>query len=186
MRIGYVRVSTDEQKTERQELLLKDLRVEKFFIDKASGRNTERPELMKMLDYIREGDTVTVESISRFARSTKDLLELLEILTSKSVEFISQKEAIDTTTATGRFMITVFAAVAELEREYLRDRQREGIELAKQQGKYKGRKPGIYPDFNIMVEKVKAGELTAASAMRKLGISKTTWYRKIKEELAPD
>jgi len=181
MRIGYVRVSTNEQKTERQETRLKSLDVEKMFTDKASGKNTDRPELKKMMNYIREGDTVIVESISRFARSTRDLLELMSSLDEKDVKFISEKEAIDTATPTGRFMLTVFAAVAELEMEYLRDRQREGIELAKQQGKYKGRKPGEYPDFEEMLEKTKRGEITAASAMRKLGMSKTTWYRKVRE-----
>ena len=181
MRIGYVRVSTDEQKTERQETALNAFEVEKMFIDRASGKNMERPELKKMMEYIREGDTVIVESISRFARSTRELLELMENLSEKAVAFISQKEAIDTTTSSGRFMLTIFAAVAELEREYLRDRQREGIEIAKQQGKYKGRKPREYPDFEYMLEKTKRGEMTAASAMRKLGMSKTTWYRKVKE-----
>jgi len=181
MRIGYVRVSTEEQKTERQETALNALDVEKIFIDRASGKNMERPELKKMMEYVREGDTVIVESISRFARSTRDLLELMENLSKKAVAFISQKEAIDTTTSSGRFMLTIFAAVAELEREYLRDRQREGIEIAKQQGKYKGRKPGKYPDFECLLEKTKRGEMTAASAMRKLGMSKTTWYRKVKD-----
>ena len=135
MRIGYVRVSTLEQKTERQETMLADLGVEKIFIDKASGRTTDRPELKKMMDYIRDGDTVIVESISRFARSARDFLELMEKLSEKEVAFIAKKEAIDTATPAGRFMLTVFAAVAELEREYLRDRQREGIEIAKKMGK---------------------------------------------------
>lgn len=181
MKIGYVRVSTAEQNTERQVSTLGTYDVDKIFVDKASGKSTDRPELKKMMDYIREGDIVIVESISRFARSTKDLLELMSSLSEKDVKFISEKEAIDTATPSGRFMLTIFAAVAELEREYLRDRQREGIELAKQKGKYKGRQPGIYPDFKQMLEKTKRGEITAASAMRKLGMSKSTWYRKVKE-----
>ena len=93
-----------------------------------------------MMNYVRKGDTVIVESISRFARNTRDLLELVEQLTAKEVEFVSKKEAIDTTTPTGKFMLTVFAAVAELEREYILQRQREGIAIAKQQGKYRGRR----------------------------------------------
>lgn len=181
MRIGYVRVSTEEQNTERQENILGNMDVEKMYIDKASGKNSDRPELKKMMEYIREGDTVIVESISRFARSTKDLLELVGRLEEKDVKFISQKEAIDTETPSGRFMLTIFAAVAELERDYLRDRQREGIEAAKKLGKYKGRKPKVYPSFEEMLEKSRRGEITAASAMRKLGMSKTTWYRKIRE-----
>ena len=98
-----------------------------------------------MMAYVRRGDTVIVESISRFARNTRDLLDLIEQLSAKGVEFVSKKEAIDTTTPTGKFMLTIFGAVAELEREYILQRQREGIEIAKQQGKYKGRKPVIAP-----------------------------------------
>lgn len=107
---------------------------------KMSGKSTAYPELKKMMQFVRQGDTVIVESISRFVRNTKDLLELVEQLTVKSVEFISKKEAIDTTTPSGKFMLTIFGAVAELEREYILQRQREGIVIAKQQGKYRGRK----------------------------------------------
>ena len=94
-----------------------------------------------MMDYVRKGDTVVVESISRFARNTRDLLELVEQLKEKEVVFVSQKEAIDTATPTGKFMLTVFGAVAELEREYILQRQKEGISIAKENGVYKGRKP---------------------------------------------
>ena len=132
MKIGYVRVSTQEQNTVRQEKLMESLNVDELFLDKASGKNAEqRPELQRMMDYVRKGDTVVVESISRFARHTRDLLELVEKLMAKEVEFISQKEAIDTTTPTGKFMLTVFGAVAELEREYILQRQQEGIAIAK-------------------------------------------------------
>ena len=141
MKIGYIRVSTQEQNTIRQEILMEHLGVDELYIDRASGKNAQRPELQKMMEYVRRGDTVIVESISRFARNTRDLLELVERLAGKGVEFISQKEAIDTTTPTGKFMLTVFGAVAELEREYILQRQREGIAAAKSQGRYKGRKP---------------------------------------------
>jgi DNA invertase Pin-like site-specific DNA recombinase len=181
MKIGYVRVSTAGQKTERQEDALVDLGVDRVFIDKSSGKSTERPGLKKLLDYVRDGDIVIVESISRFARSARDFLDLMEKLTQKEVVFVSKKEAIDTSTPAGRFMLTVFAAVAELEREYIRDRQREGIEIAKRKGKYLGRKPKIYPDFERLLAKSRHGEITAAAAMRELGMSKTTWYRKAGE-----
>ena len=134
MKIGYIRVSTEEQNTARQEVLLRELGVDEVFIDKASGKNADRPELTPMMNYVRRGDTVIVESISRFARNTRDLLDLVEQLTEKQVEFVSRKEAIDTTTPTGKFMLTVFAAVAELEREYILQRQREGIAIAKTKG----------------------------------------------------
>lgn len=145
MKVGYVRVSTKEQNTARQELLMKELGVDKVYLEKVSGKNTNRPELKAMLEFVREGDTVVVESISRFARNTKDLLELIELLQEKKVEFISQKEAIDTTTPTGKFMLTIFGAVSELERSYILQRQREGIEampIDKKTGKRKSSKTG--------------------------------------------
>jgi DNA invertase Pin-like site-specific DNA recombinase len=139
MKIGYIRVSTEEQNTIRQEVLMEELGVDEIYIDKASGKSSERPQLKKMMQFVRRGDVVIVESISRFARNTKDLLNLIEDLSVKDVTFISKKEAIDTTTPSGKFMLTIFGAVAELERKYILQRQREGIEIAKKQGKYKGR-----------------------------------------------
>lgn len=178
MKIGYIRVSTEEQNTARHEVLLRDLGVDELFIDKASGKNADRPELNRMMEYIRRGDTVIVESISRFARNTRDLLDLVEQLTEKQVEFVSRKEAIDTTTPTGKFMLTVFAAVAELEREYILQRQREGIAIAKGQGKYTGRKPLSLPDnFERVVARWRTGEITATEAIRQTGLKTNTFYR---------
>jgi len=180
LKIGYIRVSTQEQNTIRQEVLMKSLGVDEIYIDRMSGKNANRPELQKMMEYVRKGDTVIVESISRFARNTRDLLELVEKLTAKGVEFVSRKEAIDTTTPTGKFMLTVFGAVAELEREYILQRQREGIAIAKEQGKYKGRKPIEAPEFEQVTARWKSGAITAAEAMRTLHMTKTTFYRRAK------
>lgn len=180
MKIGYIRVSTQEQNTLRQETLMQTLGVDEVYIDRTSGKDTNRPELTKMLDYVRKGDTVVVESISRFARNTRDLLELVDRLSVKGVEFISQKEAIDTSTPTGKFMLTVFGAVAELEREYILQRQREGIEIAKHQGKYIGRKPIEHPDFDRVVSLWRSGEVTAVQAMKRLHMSKSTFYRRVR------
>lgn len=180
MKIGYVRVSTEEQNTARQEIMLRELGVDELFVDRASGKNADRPELNRMMNFVRRGDTVIVESISRFARNTRDLLDLVERLTEKQVEFVSRKEAIDTTTPTGKFMLTVFAAVAELEREYILQRQREGIAIAKQQGKYRGRPPKEYPDFERITARWQKGEITAVQAMKQLGMSKTRFYERVK------
>lgn len=180
MKIGYVRVSTEEQNTARQEIMLRELGVDELFVDRASGKNADRPELNRMMNFVRRGDTVIVESISRFARNTRDLLDLVEQLTAKQVEFVSRKEAIDTTTPTGKFMLTVFAAVAELEREYILQRQREGIAIAKAQGKYRGRPPKIYPDFERIAARWQKGEITAVQAMKQLGMSKTRFYERVK------
>jgi len=159
---------------------MKSLQVDEVYVDRMSGKSTSRPELQKLMGYVRRGDTVIVESISRFARNTRDLLELVDRLSTKGVEFVSQKEAIDTTTPTGKFMLTVFGAVAELEREYILQRQREGIEIAKREGKYVGRKPIEHPDFDKVVAKWRSGELTAVQAMNKLGMKPSTFYRKVK------
>ena len=179
MKIGYIRCSSATQNTIRQEVLMQELGVDEVFIDKLSGKNTDRPQLKKMLSYVRRGDTVIVSEISRFARNTKDLLELIDILTQKEVEFISQKEAIDTSTPTGKFMLTVFGAVSELERSYILSRQAEGIAIAKSLGRYKGRKPKELPaGTDTVIKKWKAGEITATAAMKKLCISKSTFYRR--------
>ena len=180
MKIGYIRISTAEQNTARQEVLMKELEVDNVFIDRMSGKNTNRPELQKMMNFVREGDTVIVESISRFARNTKDLLELVEKLIEKNVEFVSKKEAIDTTTPTGKFMLTIFGAVAELEREYILQRQREGIAIAKENGVYKGRKPIERPEFASVVSLWRKGEITAVEAMKRLNMKSSTFYRKVK------
>ena len=181
MKIGYIRVSTAEQNTIRQEILMKELGADEIYIDKVSGKNTNRPQLKAMLEYVRRGDTVVVSEIYRFARNTKDLLDLVETLTGKGVEFISKKEAIDTSTPTGKFMLTVFGAVAELEREYILQRQREGIVAAKMQGKYTGRKRNEYTDFDRIIEKWCGGKITATAAMKELGMSRSTFYRRIKD-----
>jgi len=115
---GYVRVSGLDQNEARQLDMMEHLEIpeENIVIDKQSGKNTARPGLQRLLAKVKRGDTVVVESVSRFARNTKDLLNLMDKLTAKGVEFVSQKEYIDTTTPTGKFMLTVFGAVAELER----------------------------------------------------------------------
>ena len=181
MKIGYIRVSTTEQNTARQEELMRALGVDELYIDRTSGKTAARPELQKMMEYVRRGDTVIVESISRFARNTRDLLELVDRLTQKGVEFVSQKEAIDTATPTGKFMLTVFAAVAELEREYILQRQREGIEIAKARGVYKGRKPIVRENFNAVVAIWRSGKITAVEAMRRLDMKPSTFYRRVRQ-----
>ena len=180
MKIGYIRISSADQNTARQEVLMQELGVDQIFIDRVSGKNLERPELKRMMTFVRQGDTVIVESISRFARNTRDLLDLVDQLTRKGVEFVSKKEAIDTTTPSGKFMLTIFGAVAELERDYILQRQREGIEVAKTKGVYTGRKPVVHADFDAVVRKWHAGQITAVEAMKRLNMKSSTFYRKVK------
>ena len=181
MRIGYARVSTAEQHVERQQLILQELGAEKTFVDVCSGKNTDRPALKEMIAFAREGDTVVVESISRLARNTKDLLLLVENLQERGIEFISQKENIESTTNTGRFILTVFGAIAELERDFILQRLQEGIEIAKLAGVYKGRKPLDCPDFDKVYQQVKLGKISATEAFRQLNVSKSTYYRRVRE-----
>ena len=181
MKIGYIRVSSVEQNTLRQEVLMKELGVEQMFIDKCSGKNTDRPQLKSMLEFVRLGDAVIVSEIARFARNTKDLLDLIEKLTEKGVAFISKKEAIDTTTPTGKFMLTVFGAVAELERSYILSRQKEGIEAMKLDadkwstyGRPKAKLPDNFLEIN---QKIASGELRPTDAIKILGMKKSTFYK---------
>lgn len=181
MKVGYVRISTKEQNTARQDLLMRELGVERIFTDKVSGKTQERPELHKMLDFVREGDSLTVESISRFARNTRDLLDLTATLNAKGVQFISKKESIDTSTPAGKFMLAVFGALAELERENILERQAEGIAIAKAEGRMKGRPRKAVDRFDSVYLEVKAGKLSATAAAKQIGISRSTWYRKARE-----
>ena len=183
MNIGYIRVSTDSQNTIRQEELMRELGVEKLFTDHASGKNAARSGLQAMLQFVREGDTVIVESYSRLARSTRDLLDILETLRGKGVGFISRKEAIDTSTPAGRLMLTIFGGLYQFERECMLERQAEGIAAAKKAGKYKGRKP-IAVDmvqFKQLYTRWKAGDITAVYMRRRLGLSSPTFYRRVRE-----
>ena len=183
MRVGYVRCSTIEQNEARQLKMMEEQGTEKLFIDKASGKNTDRTAFKEMMAFVRTEDIVIVESISRIARNTRDLLAIVSELTEKGVEFVSLKESIDTTTPQGRFMLTVYGALAELERENNLERQREGIEIAKGEGKYKGRKPVEFDEekFTAVCKNWRDGKMTATAAMKEVGLKPNTCYRRVKE-----
>lgn len=182
-KIGYIRVSTEHQETARQQEIMVNYGVERIFSEKISGANTDRPQLKAMLDYVREGDTLYVESISRLGRSTKDLLNIIDSLTAKGVTLISNKENIDTNSPTGKFMLTVFAALSQLEREQLKQRQREGIEIAKAQGKYTGRKPISidWTKFGQLYGEWKLKKITTRDFMKKMDLTANTFYRRVRE-----
>lgn len=182
--IGYARVSTEEQNEARQLESFRTFRepISKTFIDKCRSKNMNRPQLQAMLEYVREGDVVVVSDFSRLARSTQDMLQIVQDLTDKGVGLISMKENLDTDTPQGKFMLTAFAALAELERATILQRQREGIEIAKAEGKYKGRKPMPVDEAKFMAECVKwrSGEQTAMDTMRHLNIKPNRFYRLVK------
>lgn len=183
MKIGYVRVSILEQHEERQKVeLTEKAHVEKIFFDKLSGKDTNRPQLQAMLEFAREGDTVYVSEFSRLTRSTKDLLDIVQQLKEKQVQVILLKESFDTSTPAGELAMTMFAAIAIFERKIMLERQREGIALAKAQGKYKGRKEVKKPaDWQELVAKYKCREIvTVSELVRICGCSRPTVYKWLK------
>jgi len=183
MKLFYIRCSTEEQNEARQIRQAEEYGADKLFTDKASGKNTDRTKLREMLSYAREGDTIICSDISRVARHTKDLLNIVEELKRKDVAFVSLKEAIDTNTPQGQFMLTVFAAMAQLERDNILQRQAEGIAIAKAQGKYKGRKPIEIDDkkMKAVCKRWRQKELTAVAAQKELGLQSRTFYRKVRD-----
>lgn len=185
MLIGYVRVSTEEQNTARQDEMMKALGVDKLYTDKASGKSTDRPALQEMMAFVREGDTVVVESLSRFGRSLRDLTDLIDQLNAKHVQFKSLKEGdFDTTSPHGKLIFSIMGALAQFERELILERQAEGIKAAKDRGVYKGRTPVAY-DRDLLVyynDQYLAGKLTRKEMARKLGLSYTTMFRIMAKE----
>lgn len=182
MNIAYVRVSTVEQNESRQREGLEKYKIEKWFTEKVSAKDTNRPELKKMIDFAREGDTIYVWDFSRLARSTKDLLDLVDQLRAKGINLVSVKENLDTSTPQGRLMLTMMGAIYEFERTNLLERQKEGIAIAKSEGKYKGRKKINYPEnWTEVYAQWKSRAITGNKAMELLGLKRNTFY-KLKDE----
>ena len=176
MNIAYVRVSTAEQNESRQVEALKKYNIEKWYIEKVSAKDTNRPQLQELLDFVRNGDNVYIHDFSRLARSTKDLLDITEKLQKKNVNLISNKENIDTNTATGKLMLTMIGAIAEFERANLLERQREGIAIAKKEGKYKGRKPVEIDKntFDMQYKRYISREINKGQLSEALNVSRPT------------
>lgn len=179
--IAYVRVSTAEQNETRQKEALKKYDIDKWFIEKASGKDTNRPRLQEMLEYIREDDTVYVEEFSRLGRSTADLLNTVQQIEDVGAKFVSLKENFDTKTPTGKLQMTMMAAIAEFEMSMILERQREGIAIAKREGKYKGRKAVSVPNIGTYYDKYMRRKGTKVSIAHELGISRTTLDKLFRE-----
>ena len=190
MRYGYVRISTSGQNTARQEVLMGELGVDRVFIDHASGKELERPAYREMMGMLKDGDTVIVESYSRMSRSVGDLLDTVARLNEMGVRFISKKENLDTTTAAGRLMLTVFAGLNAFEREVMLERQREGIAAMKvvdgvrisgKNGRSYGRKSYEVSGFEEVRGRVERGEMSVTRACKELGIPRSKWYRMVEK-----
>ena len=181
MQIAYIRVSSIDQNQQRQIEAMQRYNIEKWFIEKVSGKDTNRPKLKEMLDFAREGDTIHIHDFSRLARSTKDLLDIVELLNSKGITLISNKENIDSSTPTGKLMLTMIGAINEFERTNLLERQKEGIAIAKREGKYKGRKAVSIPDFDKHYQRYISREISKSELAKELNISRPTLDKLIKD-----
>ena len=181
MNIAYIRVSTVEQNEQRQIEAMKPFNIEKWFIEKISAKDTNRPKLQELLEFAREGDTIHVHDFSRLARSTKDLLDIVEQLTQKNIYLVSNKENIDTSTPTGKLMLTMIGAINEFERCNLLERQREGIAIAKRNGKYTGGKRKNVPNFENGYQRYLRREISKVALAKELRISRPTLDKLIKE-----
>lgn len=182
MNIAYVRVSTVEQNTDRQTEALKRYNIDKWFVEKVSGKDTNRPKLKELLNFVREGDTVYVVDWSRLSRSVVDLLKIIELLNNTGCQLISLKEQFDTKSPTGRLMMNLIAAINQFERENLLLRQKEGIAVAKQKGVYQGRKPKEFDQEYLgkVLSAVRSKQITVVRAAELLNVSRATVYNLMK------
>ena len=184
MKVAYVRVSTAEQNEQRQIEALQKYEIEKWFIEKKSAKDTERPKYHEMMEFVREDDTVFIHDFSRLARNTKDLLDIVDKLESKGVHLISNKENVDFSTPTGKLMLTMLGAIAEFERQILLERQREGIAIAKRDGKYKGGKAKKIDDtiFDKCYYDYKSRKISKVKMAKVLQISRPTLDKLLKKK----
>jgi DNA invertase Pin-like site-specific DNA recombinase len=183
--VAYIRVSTVDQNEDRQLENLKQYQIDRIFSEKVSAKDMKRPQLQEMLRYVREGDTVYINDFSRLARSTMDLLSIVEQLQSKNVQLISIKENIDTSTPTGKLMLQMIAAINEFERANLLERQREGIKCAKERGAYKGRKKieVSEQEFSELYQLWTLHKISKSEMAKRLNVSRTVIDRLIEEKL---
>jgi DNA invertase Pin-like site-specific DNA recombinase len=184
MKYAYVRVSTVEQNEERQIEGLEKHGIDKWFIEKVSGKDTNRTELQTMLDVAKAGDTIYVHDFSRLARSTKDLLAIVEMLTEREINLVSNKENIDTSTPAGKLMLTVLAAIYEFERTNMLERQAEGIEIAKRENKYANcgrKKTEITDEYEHLIRQYVDGKVTKVQLAVMMNVSRPTLNRILNE-----
>ena len=183
MKYGYGRVSTQVQALARQEDLFNRVGIDERyrFMEKMTGTKTNRPQLDRLLDEVREGDTVYIESLSRLGRSTKDLLFLIDYLESKYVTLVSDKENIDTSTPAGKMLTTIMCALAEFERDLIVERTKEGLEAARARGRKGGRKPKSEKDIKIALSMYDSKEFSISEICKRCNLSQGTLYKAINE-----
>lgn len=184
MNVSYIRVSSVEQNEARQKEAMEGKNIEKWYIEKISAKNANRPKLQEMLEFVREGDTIYIHDFSRLARSTKDLLDIVELLNIKGVTLKSNKENLDTSTPTGKLMLTMIGAINEFERQNLLERQKEGIAIAKREGKFQGKqvKEIKEEEFAEGYKLYQERKLTKSGLAERLHISRPTLNKLLKDK----
>lgn len=182
MRFGYARVSTEDQRLDRQVDALERAGCERIYLEKASGAKAGRPELEKMLSVLRDGDEVVVSKLDRISRSTKHLIELVERFDEMGVDFISLNDSIDTTTPIGRFFFRVMASIAELERDMIVERTRDGLSAARARGRSGGRTKAPAGAVSKARRMYESGTFSVSEITEATGISKSTLYRSLAHE----
>lgn len=182
--VGYVRVSTQEQNTARQVKAFEDKKIslDKVFEEHISGKDMNRPQLAALIEYVREGDTVFIESYSRLARNTRDLLNIVNTLEEKGVHVHSLKENFDTSTPQGRLMVTFMQGIAQFERDLIKERQREGIAIAKEAGKFQKPTTPQPENWPALYEQYRTRQITATALANQLNISRSLLYKWIRAE----
>lgn len=174
---GYARVSTEQQNLDRQLDALNKYGVDIIFNEKMTGTKRNRPELSKMLDRLTEGDTVVVESLSRLGRSTKDLIELVDLFEKKKVHFVSLKEQIDTSSPTGKFLFTLMSAISQFERDVIAERTKEGLRSARARGRLGGRPKTDVTSINKAIKLYNTRQYSIKEIEELTGVKKSTLYR---------
>ncbi|MGE6630743.1 recombinase family protein [Bacillus sp. NPDC077027] len=182
MIFAYMRVSTEEQRLDRQEQALLEAGAEKVFFEKITGTKKDRPQLNKMLEQLRTGDTVIITDLTRLSRSTKDLIELVTLFEEKGVNLKSLKESwLDTTTPHGKLMFTMFSGLAQFERDLISERTKEGLEIAKKKGKQIGRTATSESKIKYALNLIDTGEMNIKQASEEVGVSRMTLHRYLKK-----
>ena len=174
---GYARVSTEQQNLDRQLDALNKYGADIIFNEKMTGTKRNRPELTKMLDRLTECDTVVVESLSRLGRSTKDLIELVDLFEKKKVHFVSLKEQIDTSTPTGKFLFTLMSAISQFERDVIAERTKEGLRSARARGRSGGRPKTDSNSINKAIKLYNTRQYSIKEIEELTGVKKSTLYR---------
>ncbi len=180
MTYGYARVSTADQHLDRQKDALQKYGIDRLFCEKMSGTKKNRPELDLMINELKEGDTVVIESLSRLGRSVKNLAELMELFNSKNIRLISLKETIDTTSSTGKLLFTILSSLAQFERDVLVERTNEGLNAARARGRVGGRPKSDPTALKKAIALYNTKQYSATEITALTGISKSVLYRAVK------